>query len=286
MLVVDDGSPAGRASRTAAECGVEFVRLPAQQGFCAAANHGVAHSRGEIVALLNDDTEVTAGWAEAALARFIDSTVAAVTPLVLLGPPGAHQLERIDSAGDGYSVGGVAYKRGHRQPLATEFLVAQPVFGASGSGSFFRREAYLAAGGMPEEFGAYFDDIDLSFRLHQAGHTILFEPASRIYHRVSSSYGQPSAQLLQRQSRNEELVFWRNLPAGDLLRALPFHLAILLAKALRRYCEGGLRAWLTGRVQALGWAAAIWRHRRRHLAGRRRSHDWGVGWALPTTRAA
>lgn len=36
------------------------------------------------------------------------------------------------------------------------------------------------------------------------------------------------------QSRNEELVFWRNLPAGDLVRALPMHLAVLAGKAWRR----------------------------------------------------
>ncbi|MFO0929721.1 MAG: glycosyltransferase family 2 protein [Gemmataceae bacterium] len=286
VLVVDDGSPDARASRTAEAFGVEAVRLPAPRGFCVAANVGVAHSRGEVVALLNDDTEVTAGWADAALAPFADPTVAAVTPLVLLGPPGVHQPERIDSAGDGYSVGGVAYKRGHRQPLAADYLEPRPVFGASGSGSFFRRAAYLAAGGMPEEFGAYFDDVDLSFRLHHAGYTVRFEPASRIYHRVSSSYGRPSARLLRLQSRNEELVFWRNLPAGDLVRALPFHLAVLLGKAVRRMREGGLLPWLAGRLEVLGWVGAICRHRRRHLQAHRPVGTWGVGWRLPVRRSA
>ena len=63
------------------------LRLPRRQGFCTAANTGIRASHGEIVELLNDDTEVTAGWAEAALAVFADPSVAAVAPLVFARTP-------------------------------------------------------------------------------------------------------------------------------------------------------------------------------------------------------
>src|SRR5262249_20596513 len=140
--------------------GVEARRLPRRGGFCAAGNAGVAAAAGEVVQLLNDDTEVAPGWAEPALARFAAPRVAAVTPLVLIGPPGAPGPALVDSTGDRYFVGGVASKRGHGEALADRHLIAGPVFGASGSGSFFRRSAFLEAGGLPLEFGAYFDDVD------------------------------------------------------------------------------------------------------------------------------
>jgi GT2 family glycosyltransferase len=197
--------------------------------------------------------------------------VAAVTPLVLIGPPGASEPPIVDSTGDRYFVGGVASKRGHGEPLAPRHLVGGPVFGASGSASFFRRSAFLAVGGMPAELGAYFDDVDLSFRLRRAGHAILYEPASRVYHRVSSSYGPPRGELLAQQSRNEELVFWRNLPAWQLAGALPLHVAVLAGKALRRLREGQLRPFLKGRLAALARAGEVWRHRRR-LACAGREH--------------
>ena len=47
-----------------------------------------------------------------------------------------------------------------------------------------------------------FDDIDLSFRLHRAGYDVFYEPASRVYHRGSSSHGSPCGELLARQSVN------------------------------------------------------------------------------------
>jgi GT2 family glycosyltransferase len=71
VLVVDDASPGGAVAAVAAAfAAVRVLRLPGQRGFCAAANAGIATARTPVVELLNDDTEVEPGWAEAALARF------------------------------------------------------------------------------------------------------------------------------------------------------------------------------------------------------------------------
>lgn len=203
--------------------------------------------------VLNDDTEVTAGFAEPVLRRFSDPRVVAVTPLVLKG-------ERIDSTGDVYYPAGFARKRGHDEPLRSEHLRPGRVFGASGSASFYRRSTLLACGGFAEELHAYFDDVDLSFRLNRQG-MVWYEPQSRVYHRVSSSYGTASGELLALQSRNEELVFWRNLPLLQLLLWLPAHVAAVGLKGLLRLREGRLLPFLRGRVAAWSSAADVMRYR-------------------------
>src|SRR5262249_14277562 len=153
ILVVDDASALGVISATAGRFGgVRVLRLRRRGGFCAAVNAGLAAATGDIVELLNDDTEVTPLWADAALAWFADPDVRAVAPLVLWGPHG----ERIDSAGDRYFVGGVAAKRGHGQPVSAAPTQAVPIFGASGAAAFYRRDALLRLGGFPTHFGAYF----------------------------------------------------------------------------------------------------------------------------------
>src|SRR5690348_4667365 len=78
VIVVDDASP-GAAAGAAAEtfAGVRVLRLPRRAGFARAANAGIRASRGDVVELLNDDTEVQPGWADAALAPFADEAVAA-----------------------------------------------------------------------------------------------------------------------------------------------------------------------------------------------------------------
>src|SRR5262249_17694185 len=113
-----------------------------------------------------------------------------------------------------------------------------------------------------ESFGAYFEDVDLAFRIHRAGYEVIHEPASRVLHHVSASHGQTARKLMEQQSRNEERVFWRNLPTVALVRSLPAHLAVLAAKALRRWSEGNLLPFLHGRVRAWSEWAAFVRHRR------------------------
>jgi GT2 family glycosyltransferase len=262
VLVVDDASPGGSVAASLSEFSeVLYLRLPRRSGFCLAANAGIRGVCGTVVELLNDDTEVTPGWAEAALAHFADDRVAAVAPLVLCWDGPGSRPTHIDSAGDRYFVGGVAGKRGHRQPLQPRFLRCCEVFGASASSAFYRRDILLEVGALAEDFGAYFEDVDLSFRLQRAGKRAIYEPQSRVLHRVSASYGRTGRRLLEQQARNEELVFWRNLPVGVLLRALPLHLAVLAAKGWRRWQDGQVLPFVLGRLAALANLPAILRHR-------------------------
>jgi hypothetical protein len=306
VIVVDDGSPGGVISQAASEfTGVKVIRQPRAGGFCIAANAGIAAATAPVVELLNDDAEVTEGWATAALRWFADERIAAVAPLILQNDP--NRLQRglqplIDTAGDEYDPGGFAIKRGHGQTLEklrvdsgelrvkigdkrqetegrgqetgnhidvfldsgvssslstlnyqlSTFNSPGLVWGASAAAAFYRREAVIRAGGFPEQFRAYFEDVDLSFRLRRLGFEIMYDPGSVVWHRVSSSYGRkPSRRVLEQQSCNEERVFWRNVRGIARARWLPRHTAVLMAKALKRFQEGTLMPWLLGRVRAL-----------------------------------
>lgn len=240
ILVVDDASAGGTISNTAAGFpGVSVIRLPKRGGFCMAANAGIAAAAASVVELLNDDATVLPGWADRALSHFANPEVVAVAPLVMqYGRPGL-----IDGAGDEYDPGGFARKR------ASGSTVVPPagwVWGVSATAGFYRRSALLAAGGFPVDFGAYFEDVDLSHRLQRFGR-VWFEPTSVVTHRVSASYGRrPNRRTLVAQSRNEERVFWQHVGR----KQLPRHLAVLGGKLLRRIEEGTLTPWLTGRIQA------------------------------------
>ena len=256
VIVVDDASPDGIISRVAAGfAGVNVLRLPQRGGFCRAANLGIVFARHPIIELLNDDTEVTPGWADTALAWFRNPAIVAVAPLVLQhrgASTAATEPIRIDSAGDEYDYGGFARKRYHGRAYHAGQISAGPVWGVSATAGFYRRDAVLRVGGFPESFGAYFEDVDLSFRLREDGGEIWHEPHSRVWHRVSASYGRrPSRRLLMQQSCNEERVFWRNVRGSDRHQHLPRHCAVLLGKAFRRLEEGQFTPWLLGRVQAL-----------------------------------
>ena len=266
IIVVDDASENMCVSEVAAKFkGVKVIRTPKRLGFCKAANLGVQSAIHEVVELLNDDTEVCAGWAEMALDAFEDPKVAAVAPLVLRWPGQIEGHAIIDSAGDAYFASGVATKRGNGQVIEEKWMVPGPVFGASGSSAFYRREVFLKVGAYPESFGAYFEDVDLSFRLHWAGYDVVFQPCSKVLHRVSSSYGNPglNRKLLESQSLNEERVYWRNIPYQLLWRTLPLHLLALIAKGWRRGTEGTLLPFLMGKLSFMREIPAILAHRKK-----------------------
>jgi GT2 family glycosyltransferase len=251
IIVVDDGSRDASVSLAALEfSGVRVVRHVRSLGFCAAANRGIIASHGTIVELLNDDTQVSRDWADAALRCFDDPAVGAVAPLVFMGVP-EDAARVIDSAGDGYDIGGFAWKRGHRQRLTGEYLTPCAVAGASGSSVFLRRSALEKTGLFPEHFGAYFEDVDLSLRLNAAGYRIHYEPESLLWHQCGSTYGRARRLNVERQSCNEERLFWRNLDRARPLPALARHLAVLAGKALRRWREGRLSPFLMGRLRVL-----------------------------------
>lgn len=249
VIVVDDASRDGTADwLRATHPEVRLVRLPGNGGFCVAINAGIHAARAPVVQTLNNDTVVTPGWAEAALALFADPTVGSVAPLVwLLGLDGL-----VDSAGDQYRVWGCAVSRGHGQPLSPALTRVCEVLGASASAGFFRREALLRVGLFPEHFRAYFEDVDLAFRLRAAGYRSLYTPQAQVFHRLHHSYDQRDPMLIAQASLNEERVFWTNLPAALLLWGLPLHLGyvagIFLSHCLRRQRP---IAYLRGKLWAL-----------------------------------
>lgn len=263
VIVVDDASEWGVISQTAKEfASVRVFRSEKPRGFSAAVNLGIRNARAAIVEVLNDDIEVEQGWADAALRLFHERPqVVAISPLVLRFDS-RYALPRIDSAGDCYHLGGFAQKRGNGALLADRPLQTEEVFGASGSSAFFRRAALEQIGFFAESLGSYFEDVDVSFRLRRMGGKILFVPESRVWHHVHASFGRPDRRLLERQSRNEELVFWRNMPARLMLQAIPWHLAVLAAKGLRRWREGKLLSFLVGRLRAFTEFASVLQHRR------------------------
>lgn len=258
IIVIDDAS-ADHCIFAAARAfpAVQAIRLTRRSGFCTAINIGLQFAQAPIVQILNDDAEVTAGWYEAPLQRFAENgQLGSVAPLVL----NWSQPHLIDSAGDGYDPGGYAYSHGRGEPVSEQWLTACEVFSAAGSAAFYRRESLVEVGGFPEEFIAYFDDIEVGFKLREAGYTCWYEPQSRVLHHGSASHGKrPSRRLTEQLARNEERVFLRHLTPGEGWRRLPRHAAVLGAKAFRRLADGTLVPFCMGRVKA--WSEALGRLR-------------------------
>lgn len=280
IVVVDNGSSDGTSEwLLGAHPAVRLVRIEPNRDFCAAANAGLSAARGAFVQLLNNDTEVSAGWVEAGMAPFADPAVGSVAPLVVVRSDPA----RVDSAGDSYAWYGWPRKRGHGQDSsAWASRPPEEVFGASGSSAFYRTEALRRAGTLDLFLVSYYEDIDLAFRLRWAGYRCVFAPDCRIHHDISATNDHKSPALQRRIARNAELVFWWNVPARSLwLSALP-HLVFSAMQAGWRIARGRPGPFLAGKLDAArAWRVVLDRRRARASLARsaiRRPHfalSWG-----------
>jgi GT2 family glycosyltransferase len=260
IVVVDDASSDGTAEALAAgHPEVQVLRLSPAGGFTRAANLGLAQARGEILLLLNSDTEVTPGAFGPLLAAFDGDPELGVAGAVLHYPDGSPQW----SGGRAPSLLWLfGLTSGLPRLLARlpRYRRVKPVGAAPGSVDWvtgaalaMRRRVWEQVGPLDEGFRFYAQDLDLCLRAGAAGWKVELVPGFRVMHhhgatiggsgRDPNSWGRQNAELLwgdllrwARQSRGESWARRAALAmrAGAALRLLGRGLAGPFVSAARR----------------------------------------------------
>lgn len=143
-------------------------------------NIGVAHSSGEFVLLLNDDTEIIAPDAiETMLALFEDPGVGIVGPILYFedgsiqsaghvftpDPTDMYRLQPADTRG---AHNYVRVQREASSVIAACLLTSRSVF--------------EMVGGLSTQFPGNWNDIDFALKVQQAGYKVVFTPYASFYH--------------------------------------------------------------------------------------------------------
>jgi GT2 family glycosyltransferase len=165
---------------------VRLVDFSEPFNFARKINRGVVASRGEVLVLLNDDTEVREpGWLEAMLVYALDPEVGAVGARLLFAD------DRIQHAG----VAGVRGNPGHPYyglPADTvghggNALVPSDVLAVTAACLMTSRACFESVGGLSGSFPVNYNDIDYCLKLRQNGLRIVVTPDAVLYHHESSS---------------------------------------------------------------------------------------------------
>jgi GT2 family glycosyltransferase len=214
---------------------VRAAVLPRNVGFAGGVNAGIQAARGECVALLNNDTEADPGWLEAlvqALDRDREIGFAASKMI------GFHDRELLDGCGDAMSWHMLAHKIGAGQRDVGQYETPRRVFGACAGAAIYRRSLFETVGLFDEEFFAYYEDVDLSFRAQLAGFPCLYVPTAVVAHIGSATAGKESALFFYLWTRNRIYLMLKNLPLQQALRHAP-KLAEAHARQLGRALRHG-----------------------------------------------
>jgi GT2 family glycosyltransferase len=239
---------------------VHILRLSQNLGLTGGCNAGIGEARGEVIALLNNDTEADARWLEellGALERHPEAGSVA-TKIRLFD-----RRNVLNSAGDIYGRDGLPNSRGVWQEDRGQFDEETWVFGACGGAVAYRREMLRQIGLFDESFFMYCEDVDLAWRAQVAGWRCIYAPRAVIYHRLSATGGGVTASFYT--GRNTLYVLAKDVPASIRRRYGRRMLAAQIKiawKALRAWRGQAARARLRGQLAGL----AAWnRMARRHV---------------------
>ncbi|MEY8018030.1 mycofactocin biosynthesis glycosyltransferase MftF [Mycobacterium servetii] len=173
VIVVDDGSfqPLGPDDFAGADCDVEVLRHPRAKGPAAARNTGLAACETEFVAFLDSDVAPRRGWLEALLGHFCDPTVALVAPRIVGLAHSENVVARYEAVHSSLDLG---EREAPVLPHSTVSYVPSAAI-------ICRCSAIREVGGFDETMQSG-EDVDLCWRLIEAGARLRYEPIALVAH--------------------------------------------------------------------------------------------------------
>jgi GT2 family glycosyltransferase len=239
--------------------GAVLLRENRNLGFAGGVNAGIRSSRGEWIAVLNNDTEVAADWLAECANAIQNHPEASYFACKILD---FSDRTRIYSAGDCFLRMGIGYRRGQEQKDRPDFSMESEIFSASGCAAVYRKQVLEETGGFDERFFAYLEDVDLGLRLQAAGNRGYYIPGAIVYHHGAATSGGEFSQLAVRlRTRNSLLLLLKNMPILFLLRCMPMIAGAQLSWLLRAVAHKRLGSYLRGLAGAIRLAPAMIRDR-------------------------
>ena len=215
VIVADNGSTDNSLEVLAKEFpGVQTIVLDKNYGFAEGYNRAIAQVESEYVVLLNSDVEVTDGWLEPVLA-YLDahSDVAAVQPKVRSWLRRTH-FEHAGAAGGYLSKLYFPYCRGrvlwHVEEDKGQYDTEAEVDWTSGACMCVRTKVYKECGGLDAAFFAHMEEIDLCWRMRNAGWRLVCLPQSVVYHLGGGALSYESPRKTYLNHRNNLLMIYKN----------------------------------------------------------------------------
>lgn len=233
IIVVDDASIDNSVEVLQKEFknDVRLVKHRTNRRFAAAVNTGVRFAKGTHVCLLNTDVVPEIGFLEKLLDHLENKNVFGVT---------LHEIGYGPAEGifDGY----------FKHNSGAENNKVRETFWISGGSGVFSKTLWKELKGMDENLYApfYWEDVDLGYRAHKRGYSLLWEPSARVTHKHESinSTNFSKGYLSRVKERNELLFIWKNITSKSMskkhraalfrrIRSHPGYIKILIMALLK-----------------------------------------------------
>ncbi len=226
LIVVDNGSTDDSLSVIGALPNIRLLALGKNAGPCAARNAGLAAAKGEFVFFLDSDAVLS----KRALAPLVRAMQADLKVAVIGCRIDNARTRKIDQWI-------YAEKPARHGPQSFD------TYAFSAAGALARRSALLAVGGFDERLFIYNEEVDLSYRLLEAGYKIRYDSVAKVYHRPSETGRAPGRDYWRLMIRNWIWIFRRYYPKAACWWRVVLYSALYTVKGA---AQGQLGAVLRG----------------------------------------
>ncbi|MBP7963929.1 MAG: glycosyltransferase [Caldilineaceae bacterium] len=209
---------------------VRLIANTANLGFTGGNNQGAEIATGDYLVFLNNDMRVEPDWLRHLIAPMQPESGLICTGAKILRWDG----KAVDFVGGKINFTGHGFQKEFGAPytaMSYQDVVDLPF--ACGGAMCIRRDVYREIGGFDPDFFAYFEDVDLGYRLWALGYRVQFAPQAVVYHRHHGTSDRIAThQLRVLYERNALAMIAKNYEQETLDRVLPIALLLTVKRGL------------------------------------------------------
>lgn len=186
LIIVNDCSPDFSYKVLKEIKGVILLNNLENEGFISSCNKGAGLAKGKYLYFLNNDVEVLSGWLDNLVETFDNFPGTGLVGSKLLFENGLLQ-----EAGGIIWSDGSAWNFGRMlDPLDPLYNYAREVDYCSGASIMIPKIIFDELGGFDDHFKpAYYEDVDIAFKLRDKGYRVIYQPLSVVIHHEGISSG-------------------------------------------------------------------------------------------------
>jgi len=231
IIVVDNGSTDDSVTFVrAAYPMVRVVEAGRNLGFAGGNNLGARAATGDYLAFINNDARADPAWLRALVGALEKQPEYACASAKMLSQDG----RTIDFVGPVLNLYGRAFQIDEGLPAAPGFYEEpREILAPCGGAMLIRRAIFLDIGGFDEDYIAYYEDVDLGWRLWLSGYQVLWVPQAIVYHRKHQTGAAfPVEQRFTLIEMNALRTIIKNYEEQNLWRVLPLSLFLGVKRSL------------------------------------------------------
>jgi GT2 family glycosyltransferase len=189
---------------------VVIIPLDKNYGFAYATNAGIKKALElnmfQYILFLNNDMECDSHFLENLVLGFTNNDVGCVSPKIL----NYYNRDVIDTTGDYLDLYSYPYKRGFGDKDTGQYDKKGFIFGACGGSALYKTDVFNKIGLLDNTFFAYYEDIDLNYRMQLAGFKCYYEPDSFCYHKCGATIKNTHSKKFFLMERNLTILQVKN----------------------------------------------------------------------------